>query len=71
VAVGVAFSTGFPSWTPIAVGIVHPGRLCDLQAETLQPERLKEVTAPQLKEYEIRRDRIRQLCAQLEKIGRG
>jgi hypothetical protein len=46
-------------------------KLCDLQAETLQPERLKEVTAPQLKEYGIRRDRIKQLCAQLEKIGRG
>ncbi len=42
-------------------------KLCDLQTETLQPSRLKEISAAQLKEYEIRRDKIKELCAQLEK----
>ena len=45
--------------------------LMNLQHETIQPAKLKEIQASQLKEYEIRREKIRELCAQLEKIGRG
>ena len=45
--------------------------LMNLQNDTIQPAKLKEISASQLKEYEIRREKIRQLCAQLEKIGRG
>jgi hypothetical protein len=45
--------------------------LMNLQDDTIQPAKLKEISASQLKEYEIRREKIRQLCAQLEKIGSG
>lgn len=45
--------------------------LMNLQNDTIQPAKLKEISASQLKEYELRREKIRQLCAQLEKIGRG
>ena len=45
--------------------------LMNLQNDTIQPAKLKEISASQLKEYELRREKIRQLFAQLEKIGRG
>jgi hypothetical protein len=45
--------------------------LMNLQNDTIQPAKLKEISASQLEEYELRREKIRQLCAQLEKIGRG
>ena len=54
------------------IAIAHEiNTLMRLQTETLQPARLKEISAAQLREYEIRCRRIKQLCDQLEKIGLG
>ena len=54
------------------IAIAHEiNTLMRLQTETLQPARLKEISAAQLREYEIRCGRIKQLCDQLEKIGLG
>jgi hypothetical protein len=44
--------------------------LMNLQDETIQPAKLKEIPASQLKAYEIRQARIKQLCAKLDEIGR-
>ena len=52
------------------IAIAHEiDTLMRLQTETLQPARLKEISAAQLREYETRCARIKQLCKQLEKIG--
>jgi hypothetical protein len=54
------------------IAIAHEiDTLMRLQTETLQPSRLKEISTAQLREYEIRCGRIKQLCEQLEKIGSG
>jgi hypothetical protein len=54
------------------IAIAHEiDTLINLQTETLQPAKLKEISAAQLREYETRRGRIKQLCDQLEKIGHG
>jgi thiamine monophosphate synthase len=44
--------------------------LLDLQSDTIQPAKSKGISASQLREYDLRHTRIKQLCAQLEEIGR-